>query len=138
MQYRKMGDLEVEVSALGFGAMRLPIIDDDSSNIDEEEAVRLIRYGIDNGINYVDTAWPYHYGESEKVVGKALKDGYRKQVYLATKLPIWKVEKKEDLDKYLNKQLEKLQVEKIDFYLLHALNAERWQKINDLDILECG
>ena len=138
MQYRKMGDLEVEVSALGFGAMRLPIIDDDSSNIDEEEAVRLIRYGIDNGINYVDTAWPYHYGESEKVVGKALKDGYRKQVYLATKLPIWKVEKKEDLDKYLNKQLEKLQVEKIDFYLLHALNAERWQKIKDLDILEWG
>lgn len=138
MQYRTMGDLDVEVSALGFGAMRLPIIDDDSSNIDEEEAIKMIRYGIDNGINYVDTAWPYHQGESENVVGKALKDGYREKVYLATKLPIWECETKEDLDKYLDKQLEKLQVEKIDFYLLHALNAERWQKIKDLDILEWG
>jgi hypothetical protein len=133
-----MGKLDVEVSALGFGAMRMPIIGDDSSNIDEEEAIKMIRYAIDNGVNYVDTAWPYHQGESEIVVGKALKDGYREKTYLATKLPIWEVEEKADLDKYLDKQLEKLQVEKIDFYLLHALNAERWQKIKDLDIIEWG
>jgi hypothetical protein len=138
MNYRKMGKLDIKVSALGFGAMRLPIVDDDSANIDETEAVKMIRYGIDNGINYVDTAWPYHQGESEKVVGKALKDGYREKVYLATKLPIWECETEKDLDKYFNKQLEKLQVEKIDFYLLHALNAERWQKIKDLYILEWG
>jgi len=98
----------------------------------------MIRYGIDNGINYVDTAWPYHQGESEKVVGKALKDGYREKVYLATKLPVWKCETEADLDKYFNQQLEKLQVEKIDFYLLHALNKERWQTVKDLNIIEWG
>jgi predicted aldo/keto reductase-like oxidoreductase len=138
MNYRKMGKIDIEVSALGFGAMRLPIIDDNSANIDEKEAIKMIRYGIDNGINYIDTAWPYHQGESEKVVGKALKDGYREKVYLATKLPIWKCETEEDLDKYFNEQLEKLQVEKIDFYLLHALNKERWQIVKELNVIEWG
>ena len=138
MKYRKLGELDLKVSALGFGAMRLPVIDDNSANIDQEEAVEMIRYGIDNGINYVDTAWPYHQGESEKVVGKALKDGYREKVYLATKLPVWKCETEADLDKYFNQQLEKLQVEKIDFYLLHALNKERWQTVKDLNIIEWG
>lgn len=136
MQYREFGDLDLKVSALGFGAMRLPTIGDDSSNIDEEKSIEMIRYAIDNGVNYVDTAWPYHQGESEKLVGKALKEGYREQVYLATKLPIWEVEERAELDKYLNKQLEKLDVEKINFYLLHALNEERWDKIQRLDILE--
>lgn len=136
MKYRKMGDLDVEVSALGFGAMRLPIVGDDSAEIDEEEAVKMIRYGIDNGINYVDTAWPYHQGESEKLVGRALKDGYREKIYLATKLPIWECEEKEDLDRIFNKQLEKLQVEKIDFYLLHALDQGHWQTVKELDIIE--
>ena len=136
MKYRNMGDLDVEVSALGFGAMRLPIVDDDSSKIDQEEAIKMIRYGIDNGINYVDTAWPYHGGESEKVVGEALKNGYREQVYLATKLPIWECKEKEDLDRIFNKQLEKLDVESVDFYLLHALDEVHWQTVKDLDIIE--
>ncbi len=136
MQYREFGDLDLKVSALGFGAMRLPTIGDDSSNIDEEKSIEMIRYAIDNGVNYVDTAWPYHQGESEKLVAKALKDGYREEVYLATKLPIWEVEERADLDKYLNKQLEKLDADKIDFYLLHALNEERWDKIQRLKILE--
>ena len=136
MNYRKMEKLDLEVSALGFGAMRLPIIDDDSANIDEAEAIEMIRYGIDNGINYVDTAWPYHQGESEKVVGKALKDGYREKVYLATKLPIWECKEKKDLDKIFNKQLEKMEVESIDFYLLHALDEKHWQTVKDLDIIE--
>jgi len=131
-----MGDLDVEVSALGFGAMRLPIVDNDSSKIDQEEAIKMIRHGIDNGINYVDTAWPYHGGESEKVVGKALKNGYREQVYLATKLPIWECKEKEDLDRIFNKQLEKLDVESVDFYLLHALDEGHWQTVKDLDIIE--
>ena len=136
MNYRKMENLDLEVSALGFGAMRLPIIDDDSANIDQAEAIEMIRYGIDEGINYVDTAWPYHQGESEKVVGKALKDGYREKVYLATKLPIWECKEKKDLDKIFNKQLEKMEVESIDFYLLHALDEGHWQTVKDLDIIE--
>lgn len=138
MKYRKMGDLDVEVSALGFGAMRLPTNSDDSADIDEEEAIKMIRHAIDNGVNYVDTAWPYHEEQSEYVVGKALKDGYREKTYLATKLPVWEVEKEEDLDRLLDKQLEKLQVDKIDFYLLHALSAERWEKVKKFNMIEWG
>ena len=133
MQYRKMGEIDWKPSALGFGAMRLPTIDDESGNIDEEEAIKMIRYAIDNGVNYVDTAWPYHDKESEKLVGKALKDGYREKVKLATKSPIWGVEEPEDLDEYLDKQLEKLDVDKIDFYLLHALSRDRWDSLQELD-----
>jgi hypothetical protein len=135
MQYRKFGDLDIEVSALGFGAMRLPINGDDSSDIDEEKAIEMIRYAVDKGVNYIDTAWPYHQGESERLVAKVLKDGYRDKVYLATKLPMWELEERADLDKYFNKQLEKLEVETIDFYLLHGLNKKRWETIENLDIL---
>ena len=138
MKYREMGDLDVEVSALGFGAMRHKKNSDDSADIDEEEAIKMIRHAIDNGVNYVDTAWPYHEKQSEYVVGKALKDGYREKTYLATKLPVWEVEKEEDLDRLLNKQLEKLQVDKIDFYLLHALSAERWEKVQKFNMIEWG
>ena len=136
MEYRKFGNIDWEVSALGFGAMRLPTDGDESSDIAEEEAVEMIRYAIDNGVNYVDTAWPYHGEESEKLVAKALKDGYREKTKVATKLPIWLVDDKEDLDKYLNKQLEKLEVDKIDFYLIHALSKDRWQKCKDLEIMD--
>jgi len=136
MEYRKFGNLNWEVSALGFGAMRLPTDGDESSDIEEEEAIEMIRYAIDNGVNYVDTAWPYHGEESEKLVAKALKDGYREKTRVATKLPIWLVDDKEDLDKYLNKQLEKLEVDKIDFYLIHALSKDRWQKCKDLEIMD--
>jgi len=136
MEYRKFGNLDWEVSSLGFGAMRLPTDGDESSNIAEKEAIEMIRYAIDNGVNYIDTAWPYHGEESEKLVAKALKDGYREKTRVATKLPIWLVDDKEDLDKYLNKQLEKLEVDKIDFYLIHALSKDRWQKCKDLEIMD--
>ncbi|MGM0437758.1 MAG: aldo/keto reductase [Bacillota bacterium] len=136
MEYRKFGENDWKVSALGFGAMRLPTNGDESSDIAEEEAIEMIRYAIDNGVNYVDTAWPYHGEESENLVAKALKDGYREKTKLATKLPIWLVEDKEDLDKYLDKQLEKLEVDKIDFYLIHALSKDRWQKCKDLEIMD--
>ena len=136
MNYRKFGKLDWKVSALGFGAMRLPVIGGDSKNIDQTEAIKMIRHSIDNGVNYVDTAYPYHDGESEKLVGKALKDGYREKIRLATKMPTWLVKEYSDFDKYLNEQLERLDTTHIDYYLLHALNAKIWPVIKDLEVLK--
>ena len=135
MKYRKLGKLDWEVSVLGFGAMRLPLAGKGEGDVDEAESIRMIRYAIDHGVNYVDTAYPYHEGHSEGVVGNALKDGYREKVKVATKLPVWKVESAEDFDRYLNEQLERLQMEKIDFYLLHGLNGRSWPKVRDLGVI---
>jgi uncharacterized protein len=134
MQYRTFGRLDWRPSALGFGAMRLPCLDKDPGKIDEQEATRLIRHAIDQGVNYVDTAWSYHRGKSEPFLGRALGDGYRQRVRLATKLPCWLVEKPDDFDRYLNEQLERLQTEYVDFYLLHSLEAGSWAKMRDLGI----
>lgn len=123
--------LDVTVSALGFGAMRLPVKPE--GGIDWDEAQRMVRHAIDNGVNYVDTAYPYHDGESERFIAQALKDGYREKVVLATKLPVWKVEKYEDMMALLDEQLAKLDVPYVDFYLLHALNAERFELLKKLD-----
>jgi predicted aldo/keto reductase-like oxidoreductase len=136
MKYRNFGRLDWEVSALGFGAMRLPIIGKDSSNIDEKTAIQMIRHSIDHGVNYVDSAYGYHRGRSEVLVGKALKDGYREQVRVATKMPVRIVEKREHLDEYFNTQLERLDLERIDFYLLHGLRTATWPKVKRFDILK--
>jgi predicted aldo/keto reductase-like oxidoreductase len=134
MQVRTFGKLDWKPSALGFGAMRLPTIDGDPAKIDEAEATRMVRHAIDHGVNYVDTAYPYHREESERFVGRALQDGYRERVKLATKLPSWLVKEPGDFDRYLNEQLEKLQTRHIDFYLLHSMNERSWPQLRDLDV----
>jgi len=127
----KNGD---ELSILGFGCMRLATRADGS--IDEERAKKQLRFAIDNGVNYVDTAWPYHMGQSEPFVGRALSDGYREKVRLATKLPTWLVEKRGDMDEFLNAQLKKLQTDHIDYYLLHGLNGDLWDTVERLGVKE--
>jgi hypothetical protein len=104
--------------------------------IDEERATRQIRSAIDSGVNYIDTAVPYHGGESERFLGRALKDGYREKVKLATKLPPWSVKTREDMDRILDIQLKKLGTDHIDYYLLHSLEAGHWKRLLDLGILE--
>lgn len=136
MQYRDFGKTGVKVSALGFGAMRLPILHEEQ--VDEKRAIAMIRHAIDEGVNYVDTAYPYHQGESEKIVGKALRDGYREKTFLATKCPVWKLEKEEDFETVLDEQLKKLQTDHVDFYLLHALSRERLEdKVKKLNLVKC-
>ena len=136
MQYRKMGSLDWEVSALGFGCMRLPPRKINRLRAETDESIQLIRHGIDQGINYIDTAWPYHLGDSERIVGEALKDGYRERVHLVTKLPMFVVRRTEDFDRYLNAQLEKLQTDYLDIYLFHSMNAGQFEKMKNLGLIE--
>lgn len=134
MEYRPFGKLGFDISRFGVGCMRLPTVAA-TGEIDEARAIAMLRHAIDSGVNYFDTAYPYHGGKSELLVAKALADGYRDRVKLATKLPSWLIEKTEDFDRLLDEQLKKLGTDHIDFYLLHGLDAERWPKLVSLGAL---
>jgi predicted aldo/keto reductase-like oxidoreductase len=115
--------------------MRLPTIGGHDS-IDYREATKMVRWAIDHGVNYLDTAYPYHGGNSERFLGEALKDGYRDKVRLATKLRADFVETADDFDRIFNEQMERLQTEYVDFYLMHGLNQSRWHMLRDLGVME--
>ena len=132
MKYRRFGKLDWQASALGFGCMRLPTLGGDHAQIDEPEATRMVHYAIDHGVNYFDSAYGYHSGNSERFLGRALKGGYREKVRIATKMPTGEVKEYGDFDRLLNEQLSKLDVPSIDFYLLHGLRKERWEFVYNL------
>jgi predicted aldo/keto reductase-like oxidoreductase len=131
--YRKIPGNKDELSILGFGCMRLGVKD---GKLDQEKAKEQILYSIDNGLNYIDTAWTYHFGENEAFIGQVLSNGYRKNVKLATKLPSWSIESRKDMDKILNTQLERLRTDHIDYYLVHALVGALWNKLEGLGVIE--
>ncbi|MBP3604808.1 MAG: aldo/keto reductase [Lachnospiraceae bacterium] len=134
MEKRKLEKLGIETSLLGFGCMRFPVTKE--GKIDEAEAEKMIDKAIAAGVNYIDTAYPYHNGESEPFVGKVLQKYPRESFYLATKLPVWLVETKEDIERIFAEQLERLQTDYIDFYLLHAMDADRIRKMREVGYLE--
>jgi len=136
MLYRKLGKTGLDVSILGFGCMRLPTLDKKSEVIDKPQATEMLYHAIDHGVNYVDTGYPYHNGASEPFLGEILKDGYQEKVYLSTKIPSWNIEKKEDLDYYLEEQLKNLQTEFIDFYMVHNLNQKYWPQLEKANVFE--
>ena len=137
MNYRKFGKLDWQASALGFGCMRLPRTSpDDAASIDEERAEAMVHYAIEQGVNYFDSAYGYHRGESERFLGRALQGGWRQRIHLATKLPVWLVETSGDFDQKLDEQLERLKTSQIDHYLFHALGADSWEKVKRLKLLK--
>lgn len=117
MMYRDFQD--VKLSALGMGAMRLPVVDGDDSKIDEAAAFAMVDEAMARGVNYYDTAWGYHNGNSELVMGKALARHPREKFYLATKFPGYDLSNMGKVEEIFEKQLEKCQVEYFDFYLFH-------------------
>ena len=130
MEKRLLEKLGIETSLLGFGCMRFPVTAD--GKIDEPEAEKMIDRAIASGVNYIDTAYPYHNGDSEPFVGKVLKKYDRNSFYLATKLPLWQINSIEDVDRVFAEQLERLQVDYIDFYLMHAMGKASWDKMLEI------
>lgn len=145
MKYRIFGKTGEKVSVLGFGNMRLPVVNNDYANVDVAHAMKLVRHAIDNGVNYLDTSWPYYSvgftggdpaagGSSEPFVGKVLKEVGRDKVFVATKLPIWLVRKREDMDSFLDRQLERLGSGHVDFYLVHTITRPNFERLMRLDL----
>ncbi|MBQ3008404.1 MAG: aldo/keto reductase [Oscillospiraceae bacterium] len=121
-------------SPLGFGCMRLPV--NAEGKIDWEHAQKMVDYAYEHGVNYFDTAWPYHNGESETFIGAALKKYPRESFWLVSKMPVFKLEKESDVSEVFEKQLEKCQVEYFDNYLVHSVNRDSWQKAKNLKVVE--
>lgn len=143
MEYRQLGNTNEKVSILGFGAMRLPTVEGNNSQIDYKKSSEIFSYGIDNGINIIDTAYSFHAnevhgkaGNSEPFLGEFLETGYREKVYLQTKCPSWLINTEADLEKYLDHQLERLKTDYIDNYLLHGVNNENWQNYKNANVIE--
>lgn len=134
MQYRTFKKTGEKVSLLGIGTMRLPLGQD--GKIDRKTAVSMIRHSIDMGVNYVDTAYMYHDGESEEVVGEALKDGYREKVLLADKMPVWLAKDEEKMKELFQEQLDRLDVDAIDMYLVHNITVPVWKRAQKFHLME--
>ena len=136
MKLRKIlvNKVEKEASLLGFGCMRFPTLE--NGEVDFEESKRIVDYAVKQGVNYIDTAWPYHGGKSELIVRDIIKDYDRESFYLADKLPLWEVKTNEDIDRIFHEQLKKCGVEYFDFYLIHAVNKERYDQVLDLKVIE--
>lgn len=133
MLYKKFNAVDREISLLGLGVMRVPC--DENGKVNAQLGMELVRYAVDRGINYIDTGYTYHGGESERIIGKALKDGYREKVLIADKLPMWMIETKEDVDRIFNDQFDRLETDFIDMYLLHNIVPDSWETAKKLDIL---
>lgn len=143
MELRPMGNTGAQVSPLGFGVMRLPMRNGGKADnstaleaIDVETSVAMLRHAVEEGVNYFDTAYNYVSGKSEVVLGQALQGGYREKVYIASKSPAWLYKQPEDFDRFLSEQLERLQTDYIDFYLLHSLNGGSWKRAQRIDAVE--
>ncbi|MDO5537935.1 MAG: aldo/keto reductase [Desulfovibrionaceae bacterium] len=127
MRYRRMGSTGVMVSALGFGMLRLPMLED-RKTVNEAATIEMLRYGIDNGINYVDTARGYLGGQSETAVGMALAGGWRDRVWLATKLTLSALKSDADFERMFDLSRKQLNTDVIDFYLLHHVTEKTWRE----------
>lgn len=121
-------------SLLGYGCMRFPLRPD--GTVDEAQAARLIHRAVQGGVNYFDTAWPYHGGEGEPVLGRILSRYPRETYYLATKLPCWEISSREDAAERFARQLERLRTDYVDFYLLHSLSRNTWRRMKELGVVE--
>ncbi|MBQ6400391.1 MAG: aldo/keto reductase [Clostridia bacterium] len=132
MKYRPMGKLGFQSSAFGLGCMRFNGEASGDSVIDERKAISLIRRAIDGGVTYLDTAYVYLDKTSEIVLGKALRDGYREKVTIATKMPIEYVHNRAEMQALLDGELKKLQTDHVDFYLMHGINREKWETFKSI------
>ena len=127
MKYREFGKLGIRGSAFGLGCMRFNGAASGDSIIDEQKAINLIRRAIDGGVTYLNTAYVYLDKTSEIVLGKALQDGYRDRVTIATKMPMEYVHNRAEMEAMLAEELKKLQTDHIDFYLMHGINRQKWE-----------